>query len=139
MAESGRSHELVNNAKDIQDRIWAVASVMANYREPQQNTYFQSLTAAVIEIGTLRNERRYAIENQIPSSVIALLVVITLQAAALAGFAFGANNRRLLLALIGFPLLLSLVIYTILDLDRPMHGWIIADQAPMLALEASLK
>ncbi|MES2283622.1 MAG: hypothetical protein V4542_19590 [Pseudomonadota bacterium] len=138
-AETQKSQEFISQAKDIQDRIWAVAAVMGNYREPQQSTHFSALTEAVIAMGSVRNERRYAIENQVPSSVIALLMIITLQAAALTGFAFGANNRRLRLALIGFPLLLSLVIYTILDLDRPTRGWIVVDQVPMLALEASLK
>ncbi|MES1978739.1 MAG: hypothetical protein V4454_11685 [Pseudomonadota bacterium] len=138
-AESAKSEVFISDAQGIQARIWAVVSVMGNYREPVQNTYFSSLTSAVIDMGTIRNERRYAIENQVPSSVIGLLVIITLQAAALAGFAFGANQRRLRLALIGFPLLLSLVIYTILDLDRPTQGWIVVDQTPMLALEASLR
>lgn len=138
-AESTRSIEFIKSAQDIQARIWSIASVMGNYRDPQQSTYFSSFTSAVIDMGTVRNERRYAIENQVPSSVIALLVLITLQAAALAGFAFGANQRRLRLALIGFPLLLSLVIYTILDLDRPTLGWIIVDQTPMLALETSIR
>lgn len=139
VAESATSESLINSAQDIQARIWAVASVMSNYREPPQATYFSAMTAAVIDMGTARSERRYAIENQVPSSVIALLVLITLQAAAMAGFAFGANQRRLRLALFGFPLLLSLVIYTILDLDRPTRGWILVDQTPMLALQASMR
>ena len=136
-AESPLADQLFKQAQALQARIWAQASVPANYRDPAPAN-FSALTSALNDMAAMRNERRYAIENQIPSSVIVLLVFVTLQATAMAGFAFGANRRRIWLALLGFPLVISLVIYTILDLDRPTRGWILVDQTPMLDLKASL-
>jgi hypothetical protein len=138
MAESLQAEQLFNEAQAIQARIWAVVSVIANYRDPA-SANFSALTSALTDMTAARNERRYAIDNQIPSSVIALLVFVTLQTTAMSGLAFGANRRRIWLALLGFPLMISLVIYTILDLDRPTRGWILVDQTPMLDVKASLR
>jgi hypothetical protein len=138
MAESQQAGQLFNDAQAIQVRLWAVVSVMAIYREPA-SANFSALTSAVTDMGAVRNERRYAIDNQIPSSVIVLLVFVTLLTTAMSGLAFGANRRRIWLALLGFPLVISLVIYTILDLDRPTRGWILVDQTPMLDVKASLR
>ena len=138
-AETAQAAQLFEQAEAIQARIWAVVSQVGNFREPAASTHFAALGSAVNDMSTARSERRYAIENQVPSSVIVLLVFVTLQAAAMAGHAFGANRKRIWLALIGFPLIISLVIYTILDLDRPTRGWIIVDQTSMLSLQASLR
>jgi hypothetical protein len=138
MAESPQAEQLFNDAQAIHARLWSVVSAAANYREPV-SANFSALTSAATDMTAARNERRYAIDNQIPSSVITLLVFVTLLATAMSGLAFGANRRRIWLALLGFPLVISLVIYTILDLDRPTRGWILVDQTPMLDVKASLR
>ena len=51
----------------------------------------------------------------------------------------GAARHRNLFVTVAFALLVTMVIFTILDLDRPRRGVIQVDQAPMLDLQAGLR
>ena len=139
VAETAKAAQLFDEAKALQARIWAVVSMVENYRESSPSTQFSALSSAFTDMSVALNERRFAIENQIPSLVIVLLLLVMVQAAAMAGHAFGASRKRVWLALYGFPLVVSLVTYTILDLDRPSLGWVIIEQPSMLQLQASLR
>ncbi len=73
-----------------------------------------------------------------PDAVLWLLFSVAILSGALGGFAFGATRHRNLLVMLTFSVLVSMVIFTILDLDRPRRGVIQVDLAPMRELQESL-
>jgi len=84
-------------------------------------------------------ERKAARENRVPDAVLWLLFVVAILSGALGGFDFGATRHRHLLVTVVFAVLVTMVIFTILDLDRPRRGVIQVDQMPMLDLQTSLR
>lgn len=135
--DATKTRQLVRDAEAVQRQVWKTASVSANYNE-QSGAEFSMLAGAINDVAEIADERQYTIDNQVPSPVIWLMIVVALPAAAMGGYAFGARRRRNWLALAGFALMITLVVYNILDLDRPSRGWILIDQAPMLALKAGM-
>ncbi len=125
-------------AQVMQNQIWATITNADNYREPKA-ICLSLLVSSVNDMIDVSGEREFARQNRVPSAVIWLLFVVTLVSGALAGYAFGAKRQRNWLAFIGFAIMISIVVYTILDLDRPRRGLIQVDQAPMLALKAGLR
>lgn len=125
-------------AQAMQTRIWALAENADNYREPKI-PYISLLVSSLNDMVDVTGEREFARINHVPSAVIWLLFVVTLVSGALGGYAFGAKRQRNWLAFAGFAVMISIVAYTILDLDRPERGLIRVGQVPMLALQASLR
>lgn len=125
-------------AQAMQTRIWSAVTQADSYKEPKA-IGFSLLVSSVNDMIDVTGEREFARQNRVPSGVIWLLFVVTLVSGSLGGYAFGAKRQRNWLAFAGFAVMISIVVYTILDLDRPRRGLIQINQPPMLALKASLR
>ena len=69
---------------------------------------------------------------RVPDSIVVMLFLLSLAAAFYAGYAGAARGSIDWLVLVGFSLLICLVIFITLDLDRPGRGLIrlrMAEQA----------
>ncbi len=84
-------------------------------------------------------EREAARQNQIPDVVLLLVFAGVLVSGIVVGYAFGHEERRNVLASLLFAVLVTLVVFTILDLDRPRRGLIHVSQQAMLTLRESLR
>lgn len=136
--DSPAMREHLTKSQALQNQVWALAANPDNYREPK-GALLGMFASSVNELSDISSEAQFARDNRVPSAVIWLLFVVTLVAGAMGGYAFGAKRQRNWLAFAGFALMITIVVYTILDLDRPLRGLITVDQAPMLALKAGLR
>jgi hypothetical protein len=82
--------------------------------------------------------RLAALRNRIPIVVLAALYMLAAAAGGFVGYASALDPRlsRLPVTLMG--LLISLVLYLIIDLDHPNSGLITNDQQPMIEAAATL-
>lgn len=87
----------------------------------------------------LSAEHAAARENHVPETVLGLLGVAAVLTGFLSGYACGATAHRHVLATSVFALLVTLVVYAILDLERPQRGLIRVDQQSMSALRERLQ
>lgn len=96
------------------------------------------LTNTLNELTTAQEARLSAFEDRIPTAVMFLLFLAAIASTGLTGWRHGAvgTPQRLGPALV--IVLLTLVIYVILDLDQPTRGLIRVNQAPMARLVASM-
>jgi prepilin signal peptidase PulO-like enzyme (type II secretory pathway) len=90
----------------------------------------QSLNHAI----DLEGARWMALQNHVPESVIFVNAVVALLAAMLVGYTFGVNGRRNVFSMGLLALSITLVLWVIIDLDRPRSGFIRASQQPMIDL-----
>ena len=90
----------------------------------------------VIEVAAKRGAAR---ENHVPQPVLTFLFLVTILTMGLLGYGCGLGNHRNIAATSTVCLLVSLVILTIMDLDRPRRGLITISQEPMLELRDSLR
>lgn len=88
-------------------------------------------------VADLDRSRRAARQAHVPSVVFAALIVYLMVTAGLLGYVLSGPRGRLVPL---FPLiLLTLSLLLIIDIDRPTAGGILESQAPLEALQKSLK
>ncbi len=121
----------------LQQQLWTLAAAGEAYREPR-TAGLSLLTSSLNDVIDVSSEYKAARDNRVPGAVLWLLFSVAILSGALGGFAFGATRHRNLLVTLTFSVLVSMVIFTILDLDRPRRGVIQVDLAPMRELQESL-
>jgi len=128
---------IVERSNAIQDALWQQAKAVSEKDKALIPTghFIQSLNQMIES----QRVRLAALRNRIPPVVLAALYMLAAAAGGFAGYACALDPRltRLPVALMG--LLISLVLYLIIDLDRPNSGFITNDQQAMIDVEASIK
>lgn len=112
----------IAQARKLQNRIWARA-VAAGRLDPTQDTS-RLLLPALNEMIDVTTARTVALRTHLPGLVFALLIIVALLSALLAGYAMSKRERRSLLHMVLYALSVSLTVYTVLDLDNPRYGLI---------------
>lgn len=107
----------------IGKKIWLIAAEYAR-RDPTI-TKTAELIPALNTMIDITTTRRSAGESTIPDSIMYFLFALSLCSAFLLGY--DRKNKFDWIVVIGFALMLSITIFTILDLDRPRSGLIDMD------------
>ena len=97
------------------------------------------IVPAANEVIDLSATRAWASHNQMPPSVLLLLAVCMIISSGLVGHSSGQVRRRHLGLWIGLNILVMLVLFVVLDFDRPRRGLIQVNHAPLIELRESMK
>lgn len=127
-----------DHAAALQLQIWKLAAANDAYLEPKA-IRLSMLASALNDVIDVSADRKEARQNRVPELVLWMLLVTAAVSGALGGYAFGAAGHRSLLATLGFSVMVSMVVFTILDLDRPRRGLIQVDYSGMTELRQSLR
>ncbi len=119
-------------ASQLQQQIWARA-MEASRHDPTQNTA-RVVLPALNEMIDVTTAHTIASRTRLPTLILVLLLAVALLSALIGGYAMAARTRRSPLHIALYAVIVSLTIYTILDLDNPRVGLIRLDIA-----EQSLK
>lgn len=126
------------DATALQLQMWKLAAASELYLEPKA-VRLSMLASALNDMIDVSADREEARQNRVPELVLWMLLVTAGLSGALGGYAFGAAGHRSLLATLGFAVMVSKVVFTILDLDRPRRGLIQVDYAGMNELRQSMR
>jgi hypothetical protein len=111
-------------ANEISNKIWSTA---ANYAKIDNiTTRTSELIPALNAMIDITTTRRAAGESTIPDSIMYFLFVLCLCSAFLLGY--DIKNKFDWIVLIGFAIMLSATVFTIIDMDRPRSGFINMDK-----------
>lgn len=126
----------VNRSNALQEALWQQAKAMAAIDKGPVPTglFIQSLNEMIDDQG----KRLSALRNRIPNNVLITLFGIAAAAGAFAGYASARDAERSRLPVYVIGLLVSAVVFLIIDLDRPSTGFITNSQQPMIDLAASI-
>jgi hypothetical protein len=125
-------------SKELQDMLWKRA--MAAARDERVPPVFATAVAqSLSEVNNWSEAAVSAFENKMPGSVMRLLFAIAGIATWIAGFCDGLHGRRLLLVLAVQPLLISLVITVIADMDQPFRGWLRVSKNPIVRAQETMQ
>lgn len=129
--------EVIDRNEKLQRELWShvATAVQKDPRPVTTGLFIQTLN----EVIDLHAERVAAMENHVPESVLLLLLLVALLAAMLVGYGCGLAKRRHLLSTSVLALLIGLVIFVIMDLDRPGRGLIRVSQESMVRLRDGMK
>ena len=137
LADIAARTPLQNQATRISNQIWSQA-IEAAERDPR-------LLTSGLFIQTLNDQidataARYAeLSRHVPEIVIWLILVASLFATSLLGFASGISGERASTSAAILAVTLVLVFYLIITLDRPRSGPIRTNPQPVLSLVQSMK
>jgi hypothetical protein len=127
----------VERSNTVQEALWQQAKAVGEKDKALIPTglFIQSLNQMIDTQGV----RLAALRNQIPTLVVVSLYLLAAASGGFVGYASAIDPRltRLPVAIMG--LLIALVLYLIMDIDRPNSGFITNNQQAMLDVAASIK
>ena len=127
---------LLNKAKLIETQLWSHAerAVELDPGPVTSGLFIQFLNELISAVG-IRNE---ALKRHVPEIVILLMLVTILMTTVTLGYASGIAGHRVTLAAFVLMVLIALVVYLIIDLDRPRRGFIRVSHESMLNLQKNI-
>ena len=117
---------MVNKAKEDADtasaNLWARA--MQQSKQPNMLIPSNNMIPALNTMFDITTTKEVLLLARVPDLIVYMLFLLTLTTSFVAGFITVQLNRRDPIVFAAFALLSSLIIYTTLDLGRPMRGLI---------------
>lgn len=131
-----RREALLRKSEGLLDSLWRMA-VQAAEEDPNPvstGLYIQSLNGLIDSFGT----RQAALDRHVPEVVLFLLLGTLVLTGSLVGYASGVAGQRASFATYVLVLLIVLLVFIIIDLDRPRRGLIEVPQGSIVALHESI-
>jgi len=136
LANSDERAALIAQTNERFYQMWtdAVAAARQDPNPVTTGLYLQALNEMFDAFG----ERDAALNRHVPEVVLFLLYGTFLMAGAIVGFTSGIHGHRASFATYVMVALIVLLVFIIIDLDRPRRGLIEVDQQSMLDLQAAI-
>jgi ABC-type multidrug transport system fused ATPase/permease subunit len=131
-------HEsLQHQAELMEAQLWnhAVKAAELDGRVVTSGLFIQSLNELIDASGT----RSAALDRHVPEIVLFLMFATIVLTTATLGYASGIAGHRVTLAAFVLVMLIALVVYLIIDLDRPRRGAIQVSHESMLSLQQTIE
>jgi hypothetical protein len=125
--------EELARAASLQDRIWK-AVVAGCVASPRPQTMIV-VVPAINEMIDIAATRTMAARSHIPLLVVALLVILVMAGAALAGYGMARAEDRSWGHMVAFAFILAVTVYVILDYEFPRVGLIRLDWADQALID----
>ena len=132
-AEIDEQHELNDETEKIHKMIWIIA-VRAAEVDPRPVTTGYIIDALNSMIDA-HGERNALLQLHVPEVILFLLFIVFIMSGALIGYSSGLGKRRTTIPTMMMTFLISLVVFIIIDLDRPKRGVIKVNQISMERLK----
>jgi hypothetical protein len=87
----------------------------------------------------LEAARWAALQNQVPSAVIYVNMMLAVMTSFLVAYSFGTNGLRHQMSMWSLAFAIIAVLGVIIDLDRPRRGFIRVSQEPLIDLQRQLQ
>jgi hypothetical protein len=126
----------INKRTDVvQNEIWAI-SIHAAEIDPRPVTtgYFINSLNDMIDA---RGERSAILQSHVPEVILFLLFIVFIINGALMGYSSGLSLKRAYIPTIMLTVLIVMVVFIIIDLDRPKRGLIKVKQDSLMELKVN--
>lgn len=123
-------------AHAVQDQIWrwAARAIQLDDRPATTGLFIQALN----EMIDANARRQAALNRHVPEIVLYLLYVTFVLTGAIVGYAAGLAGHRASFATYIMVALIALLVFIIVDLDRPRRGMITVDQTGLRQLQQAV-
>lgn len=125
--------DAVLRTEEIHKELWARAEQVARESPLDTISLYVSSVNEVIDVNTERII--YGIDIRVPATVLLGLFIVGIFTMFLVGMQFGHAGKRNYIALVVLVLILSLVFFLIVDLDRPQEGLMRVPQQALFDLQ----
>lgn len=132
MANPEMRENVATRTRQVQAQLWKIVTDAAASSSPPAN--INQVVQALNQVFDAYGKRQAQLDKHVPEVVLFLLFVIFMVAGGILGAAAGLAGGRPTLATVSMATLIVLVIFIVIDLDRPRRGLIQVDQSSMVAL-----
>ena len=129
-----RESQAIDQSRALFGELWRQARAPGNYAatEPQlRAAQYAVLTGAMLDLNRLAREREEARYRTVPQVVIVMLFALAIGAGGVLSYMSGATGHPDRLPTYVFLFLVCLIIYLIIDFDRPRRGLMQFDASPL--------
>ena len=123
-------------ASKIEAELWSFSRTLLT--EDPRSQPASLYTWALNDVFDIREKRRFALDDRVPTAVTVMLVIVSMSAMGLVTYSCGLSGRRRPLANLTFACLIALVLVIILDIDAPRVGFVTVSPESLLRLQQSL-
>lgn len=117
---------------ELQHQLWALA-IAATNDDPRPVTT-GAFVSSLNEVIDSQGKRNALLQMHVPEAVLLLLFFVFVSSGGFLGYSGGLRGRRVFAPIVLVSLLITLVVFIIVDLDRPKRGLITVNQSPMVDL-----
>lgn len=133
LTEEKARKEINQRTDALINKIWDV-SILAAHEDPRPVTTGYYITA-LNELIDARGERNAMLQKHVPEVILFLLFIVFIIGDGLMGYSSGLGLRRAYIPTVMFTALIVLIVFIIIDLDRPKRGIIKVSQASLIELQ----
>lgn len=122
---------------DLQNQLWqlAISATDADPRPAKTGAFVKSLNDVIDSQG----KRNALLQMQVPEVVLLLLFIVFISSGGFMGYSAGLSGKRIIAPIVLVTLLITLIVFIIIDLDRPKRGLIQVNQIVMVDLLNSFR
>jgi hypothetical protein len=120
----------------LQNELWALA-IAATEADPRPVTT-GAFVNALNQVIDSQGKRNALLQMQVPEVVLILLFLVFISSGGIMGYSAGLTGERMFAPIVLVSLLITMIVFLIIDLDRPKRGLIQVDQSVMVELRQSL-
>jgi hypothetical protein len=126
-----------DQAAKLQGQLWSIATAASaqDNRAVPTGLFVQTLNDTI----DLQAKRLAATRNTVPETVSLLLLAVAIATVAIVGYNSGLSSRRHLFATLTLVILITVIIWVLIDLDRPRRGLILISQQSMIELQQTMQ
>jgi hypothetical protein len=136
LVQNAEREALMSRTSKLQSLLWTKAQKGV---EADMNVYPPALfVESVNDLIDSYGKRNAALNRHVPEVVLVLLYCTFLMAGGIVGYATGVAEHRPSFASYLMVLLMVMLVFIILDLDRPRRGLIEVSQQPLVSLQSSI-
>ncbi len=122
---------------NLQNKLWSLA-ISATEVDPRPVTtgaFVKSLNDVIDSQG----KRNALLQMQVPEVVLILLFIVFISSGGIMGYSAGLSGKRIFAPIVLVSILITLIVFIIIDLDRPKRGIIQVNQSVMIDLRNDVK
>jgi hypothetical protein len=116
----------------LQHTLWAIA-VQATNDDPRAVTT-GAFVKSLNDVIDMQGKRSALLQMHVPEAVLLLLFVVFVSSGGMIGYSGGLSGKRIVAPVVLVSLLITLIVFIIIDLDRPRRGLIQVNQSVLLEL-----
>lgn len=122
---------------NLQNKLWslAVSATEVDPRPVTTGSFLKSLNDVIDSQG----KRNALLQMQVPEVVLILLFMVFISSGGIMGYSAGLSGKRMFAPIVLVSLLITLIVFIIIDLDRPKRGLIQVNQSVMIELLNDVK
>ncbi|NNJ95616.1 MAG: hypothetical protein HKP12_00455 [Gammaproteobacteria bacterium] len=120
------------NTANLQNKLWSLA-ISATEVDPRPVTT-GAFVKSLNDVFDSQGKRNALLQMQVPEVVLILLFMVFISSGGIMGYSAGLSGKRMFAPIVLVSLLITLIVFIIIDLDRPKRGLIQVNQSVLIEL-----